>query len=179
MALSSAPSVASRGVGLSAMVLSGRRLLINRSPGQLVSVRKVSDEVCLPTCFRQASVVAAGAELVHRQGVEVDVRSRDRRAPARLGTTSSRHCTKKKQYQTKEAKEAVHKQYTEKPFLPQALSEKTDAPELGVCILQVSMANGCFGSVPAREMQFLFVNHSLLTQTVINLPLNERLLERH
>ena len=42
------------------------------------------------------------------------------------------------------------KQYTEKLFLPQALSEKTDAPELGVCVIQVSTANGRFGSVPAR-----------------------------
>ena len=38
----------------------------------------------------------------------------------------------------------------EKLFLPQALSEKTDAPELGVCVIQVSTANGRFGSVPAR-----------------------------
>ena len=66
-----------RGVGLSAMVLSRWRLLINRSPTRLVGVGKASDEGCLPTCFGQTSVVAAGAELVHRQGVEVDVWSRD------------------------------------------------------------------------------------------------------
>ena len=46
--------------------------------------------------------------------------------------------------------ESEKKQYTEKLFLPQALSEKTDAPELGVCVIQVSTANGRFGSVPAR-----------------------------
>ena len=56
----------------------------------------------------------------------------------------------------------------EKLFLPQALSEKTDAPELGVCVIQVSTANDRFGSVPATgKIRCLFVNHSLLTQTVI------------
>ena len=103
MARSSAPSVASGGwggggVGLSAMVLSGWRLLINRSPGRRsVGVGKASDESCLPTCFGQTSVVAAGAEFVHRQGVEVDVWSRDE-SPTRLGTASSR-----KKSSTKEA----------------------------------------------------------------------------
>ena len=85
------------------MVLPGWRLLINRSPGRLVGVGKASDEGCLPTCFRQTSVVAAGVELVHRQGVEVDVWSRDE-SPAMLGTVSSRHCTKKEAKEAKQRK---------------------------------------------------------------------------
>ena len=62
----------------------------------------------------------------------------------------------------------VKKQYKEKLCSPPALSEKTDAPELGVCELQVSTANGCFGSVPVREMQWSFVNDNLLTQTELS-----------
>ena len=112
------------------MVLSGWRLLISRSPGRrLVGVGKASDEGCLLTCFGQTSVVAAGAELVQSQGVEVEW-SRDE-SPARLGTASSRHCTKKEAKRSS----AKNKQYEGKLCSPQALSEKTDAPELGVYVL--------------------------------------------
>ena len=113
------------------MVLLGWRLLINRSPGRLVGVGKASDVGCLPTCFRQTGVVAAGAELVHRQGVEVDVWSRDE-SPTRLGTASSRHCTKKKQ----------KKQNREKLCSPQALSKKTDVDVF--CIRRLLF---CFASI--------------------------------
>ena len=65
------------------------------------------------------------------------------------------------------------KQYKEKLCSPQALSKKTDAPQLGVYVLQVSTANGCFGSVPARGMQCLFINHSLLTHCFGTVPARE------
>ena len=65
------------------------------------------------------------------------------------------------------------KQYEGKLCSPQALSEETDAPELGVYVLQVSTGNGRFGSVPAREMQCLFVNHSLLTHCFGSVPARE------
>ena len=61
-------------------------------------------------------------------------------------------------------KRSKKKQYEGKLCSPQTLSEKTGAPELGVYVIQVWTANGRFGSMPAREMQCLFVNY---TQTVI------------
>ena len=77
--------------------------------------------------------------------------------------------SKKKQYE-KEAVRRKKKQYEGKLCSPQALSEETDAPELGVYVLQISTANGRFGSVPAREMQCLFVNHRLLTHCFGSVP---------
>ena len=44
---------------------------------------------------------------------------------------------------------------------------ETDAPELGVCVIQSQRPTVALAACQHGEIRCLFVNHSLLTQTVI------------